>query len=842
MKIATARKMTSKNWVTKDIPWEELLQQLRTPLRTGETMREYKAMSREEKGYAKGAAGGFVGGALSCGQRKTENVTCRSMLTLDADNAYEGQWDSVTALHEFAMCCYSTHSSTPKAPRLRWIIPTDREMTPDEYPAVSRRVASWFGIDTFDSSTHELARLMFFPTVSKDATYEWHEQDGELLRVDDVLRTYGENPDAWRNAANWPIGSKEDEITRTDIKRRGDPTEAPGIVGLFCRAYDVPAAIDEFLSDVYTEAGTGRYTYAKGSSFAGARVYNDGAYLYSSHETDPAAHRSQNAFDLVRIHKFGYLDDTNECEGDVPVSKLRSTRAMTEWASGLDAIKRQRTDEAIEQMSDMVAGSAAPDFPAEDPDWQTKLTIDPKTGTVLPTRENCLLLLQNAPNLRGRFGYNTFCYAPWVRGDLPWRTKPLEDKFRGDRWTDADDAGLRTQLEKDWGFKGREIVTDAFLLCTEVYGRYNPVQEYLRSLKWDGVHRIDAMLSDVFGAEDTAYTRCVSRKWMIGAANRILHPGCKMDYTLVLVGAQGMGKSTFASVISRGWYNSSEIDIGAKDGYQSLWGNWVIELAELSSSTRKEVETVKSYISQQKDVFRPSYGRLLQEFPRQCVFLGTTNAVEFLRDTTGNRRWWPVEVGHRADLDALRPVVDQLWAEAVQCVDAGELPYFDAVSDPEAFEEWNELVNTHTEENSDVTMLQEALDKPIPENWNQMLPGERYAYMHDEFTGMVGKLVRRDRVCGNEVRFDIFGEDFRRVQVASGAGRYTYSRMLAQLPGWKKTRRKQRCGVYGVQYVYERTPESAVEWDKQHAVTQQTEPAVDSTLSSTPDGLPEWLQ
>ena len=199
-------------------------------------------------------------------------------------------------------------------------------------------------------------------------------------------------------------------------------------------------------------------------------------------------------------------------------------------------------------------------------------------------------------------------------------------------------------------------------------------------------------------------------------------------------------------------------------------------------------------------------------------------------------------MGHRADLDALRPVVDQLWAEAVQYVDAGELPYFDAASDPEAFEQWNELVNTHEEEDPNLTLLQEALDKPIPENWNQMPRGERYAYMHDEFTGMVGKLVRRDHVCINEVRFDIFGEDFRRVQAANGAGRYVYSRLMAQMPGWKKTGRQMRCGVYGMQRVYERTTEGKREWDEQHAVTQQTEPAADSTPQITPDSLPDWLQ
>ena len=160
MKIATARQKTSKRWRTSDMTWEQFLAKLRTPLRTGETAREYRAMSKEERDRAKEAAGGFVGGSLNGGQRKTEAVTARYLLTLDADHAKPGAWERVTALLEYRMCCYSTHSHTSQAPRLRWVIPTDRAMTPDEYPAVARRVAQWLDIETMDPTTYEVARLM----------------------------------------------------------------------------------------------------------------------------------------------------------------------------------------------------------------------------------------------------------------------------------------------------------------------------------------------------------------------------------------------------------------------------------------------------------------------------------------------------------------------------------------------------------------------------------------------------------------------------------------------------------------------------------------------------------
>lgn len=187
MKIATARKKTSQHWRTSEITWDAFLDKLRTPLRTAETVREYRAMSKDERDAAKEAAGGFVAGALSSGRRKTEFVTERSMLTLDADSAHPQAWESVTMLLEYRMCCYTTHSHTEAKPRLRWIIPTSRPMTPDEYPAVARKVATWLDIETMDPTTYEVARLMFWATCPKDGAYSFHEQDGPLLNPDEVL-------------------------------------------------------------------------------------------------------------------------------------------------------------------------------------------------------------------------------------------------------------------------------------------------------------------------------------------------------------------------------------------------------------------------------------------------------------------------------------------------------------------------------------------------------------------------------------------------------------------------------------------------------------------------------
>ena len=372
MKIAEARKKTSTNWKTKEVTWEQFLQKLRTPMRTAETVREYAAMGKAERDAAKEAAGGFVGGALSSPQRKTANVTERSMITLDADHAVKRAWENATILMDYRMACYSTHSHTERNPRLRFILPTDRPMTPDEYPAVARRAAEWIGIDMMDPSTYEAARLMYYPTCPKDGAYVFREQEGPLLRVDEVLRTYGDK-DAWKDCALWPTGAEEQALRSRAAKKAGEPTEKPGIIGLFCRAYDVPAAIDLFLSDVYAKAegGSGdRYTYLAGSTAGGAIVYNDGAFLYSNHATDPCGGQSVNAFDLVRIHKFGELDDVNECEMDMPITKRPSYKAMCEWVNELEEVKaqlvRERTESVANDFGDLTVENTGSDSQAKE--------------------------------------------------------------------------------------------------------------------------------------------------------------------------------------------------------------------------------------------------------------------------------------------------------------------------------------------------------------------------------------------------------------------------------------------------------------------------------------------
>lgn len=802
MKIATARQKTSKKWRTADISWEQFLAKLRDPVRTGETAREYKAMSKDERDRAKEAAGGFVGGSLSSGQRKTENVTARYMLTLDADNAKVGAWKRVSALLDYRMACYSTHSHTEEKPRLRWIIPTDRPMTPDEYPAVARMVAKWLDIETMDPTTYEVARLMYWPTCSSDGDYEFRYQDGPVLSVDYVLSLYGDN-EAWKDTTLWPIAKTEQEIRISSMQRAGDPTEKPGIVGLFCRTYDIETAIEEFLPDVYIPAENGgRYTYAGGSTAGGAVLYNDGKFLYSNHATDPCSGQSVNAFDMVRIHKFGELDA--DCAEGTLVTKLPSYRAMSKWASELPDVKRQmveeRAAEADYDFSDMLA--QLDDSIESDSNWEEGLELNNKTGECEPTVNNALLILLNDPALKGKFGYDIFEEQPKLRGDVPWRPRGTitTGPGRGTLWTDHDEAGVRWYLQHKWRFKSEKDLQSALELSLRA-NAFHPVREYLESLEWDGTPRLETVFVDHMGAEDNHFVRTVTRKWFCAAIKRVMVPGCKFDSAIILFGDQNLGKSSFADVLSKGWFNDSEIDMKSKEGYANLHGNWIIELAELASTKRADVESVKTFLSKREDTYRPAYGRRVATFPRQCVFFGTTNEAEYLRDRTGNRRFWPVTVTRKIDRDALEAEVDQIWAEAYVCWKRGENLWLDT---PELEAELAEALAPRLVQDEMEGILLEYLDTPLPENWADLSPEARRDYIQgDSLVDRDSCNVRRDKVCLTEIRVELMGADRRRL----GGNDYDSRRLanlMNNLKGWQKSERKLRVPGYGPQWVYVR--------------------------------------
>jgi hypothetical protein len=403
--------------------WSELLRKMQAVTRTPETVAEYKAMGREQQSDIKDV-GGFVGGYCNNGQRS--NIRHRSVLCLDADFATPGLWGDWVRLFGNAGAVYSTHKHTPKAPRLRLVVPLACNVTPEEYQAIGRRVAETLGIDQFDDTSYQPQRMMYWPSASQDGEYIFEYHDGPFLDPDAVLATYHD----WRDVSSWPMSSRCAEVIKKTASSQKDPLTKGGLVGAFCRAYSIEEAIASFVP-VYQPCEGGRYTYTEGSTAAGVVTY-DGKFSYSHHATDPASMQLCNAWDLVRLHRFSGLDA--DVDPSKPSSSRPSYKAMSELAASDARVMVQIVED---RMAEAGADFAAADEPPEGDDWRTKLRFTEKGG-IASCIENVVVILNGDPSLSGCVGYNEMSHTIVVLRSLPWC------KVVGVRqWADSDDADLR---------------------------------------------------------------------------------------------------------------------------------------------------------------------------------------------------------------------------------------------------------------------------------------------------------------------------------------------------------------------------------------------------------------
>jgi predicted P-loop ATPase len=344
------------------------------------------------------------------------------------------------------------------------------------------------------------------------------------------------------------------------------------------------------------------------------------------------------------------------------------------------------------------SGTSDGEGPAGDPEPSPEDGKPPWSGRLITTDKgvprdciaNSVHILRSDPGFVDRLRFDELYQASFAR-DLPWRSGA---GWRA--WSEVDDIELANWCQVR-GIMLKPATCAAAVEMVASHHRHHAVREYLDGLSWDGTPRLDAWLETHLGAKTdaealdaelsdddlnreeptpseryAAYLRSVGAKWLIAAVARIYRPGCKADYVIILEGPQGIGKSTCLRILAGDEAFADEIaDLGTKDSAQDLRGKWIVELAEVAALRRAEVERVKAFVSRNVDHYRPSYGRRSMDFPRQCVFAGTTNADAYLADETGNRRFWPVKVTG-LQLEALERDRDQLWAEAVARFKAGE--------------------------------------------------------------------------------------------------------------------------------------------------------------------------
>lgn len=762
--IYTGDSRRCRTWKPLSVSWETFTAMLSNVTRTPEKFIEYQLMSHDQRGEIKDV-GGFVGGVLRDGQRRKSSVESRTLLTLDLDNAAPDAWEQLCQRYHGAMCVYSTHSHTPEQPRLRLVCPLDRPCSPNAYEPMARMAAKLMGVLSMcDATTFDPSRLMYWPSASSDAPVVFESQEGKPLPVEGLLNQYHDFTDS----AEWPLCPDEAERSASTsalpAARRPDrpqpPADKGGVIGAYCQTYDIRSLIDGPLAGIYKPAQGGRYTYCGSTTTGGLVVYQNGAFAYSNHTHDPACGILCNAFDLMRIHladgDFNKAIDIAlndpKCKAIVPPPPADTPEV---------AFADVRVDDI------------------DDSDPADTLGLDAtQKGGVKPSRKNIVLILSRHEAFAGKIKYNEFTARITVDGELPWPHIP------GKSWSDNDDAALRTWLDTKFNINNNGNVSDAVAVVA-MQNRYNPLTDWLDSLEWDGSERLDTLFVRVLGAEDTPYTRQLTRMHLCAAVARAYRPGTKYDYMLVLQGPESVKKSSTIRALCPmpEWYTESISINGNKDDVAQLQGKWLGEYAELAGMTRADRESVKAFITRQCDSVRPAYGRHVVDIPRTTVFFGSTNETMPLSGDTGNRRFalLPVAVNApTAPENYIADNLDQIWAEAKFRWRNGEKLYLPDELEAVA----RDIQRTHNIESLDPLpgQIDEFLNTPKPKGWRDRSPAERRQLEAISAAADGGEELTS--TCAAEIVFEVLG------MKQNQAGYYTMARKVSDImnknPEWER--------------------------------------------------------
>jgi putative DNA primase/helicase len=776
--------------------WGELTEKLSNTIHTEETEKEYSGFSRTEQARIKDI-GGFVAGHFKNSKRKAINLKGRSCITLDVDFSDDTFPARVKAKFKKAAFLYhTTHSNNEKQKKYRLIIPLREEIEKDKYVPIARKLADILNMEWVDKTCFRVSQLMYWASTPKDGDYEFYKNDAVFIDPEKVLGMY----DDWRDVSEWPLHSSEENI-RLSLEKAEDPLSKKGIIGAFCRAYSVSEAIEKFLPEIYTPADEGRYTYYASSTANGAILYED-KFLYSHHETDPCCSTLVNAFDLVRIHLFKSLD-VKAAKG-LTVTQLPSYKAVCEELREDEEVKALLVEDQIQNFDDLDAAINEAEMFADLSDdeddenendedvkqikgkWYKNLSINNR-NQIESSLTNIRLIFEHDPVLVHTVKYNNFNQDVVQVGNLPeYPLNRSNHSFRVSErlWGDIQEVKVRYYLEKNYNMEvSDKKVEDVVKLVADVNG-FHPVLDYLEGLEWDGKERVERMCIDYLGCSDNAYVRAVSRKVMAAAVARVFDPGCKFDYLLILEGMQGKRKSTFIEVLARGWFTDTLGDIKNKDAVENMRGKWIIEAAELATVSVAEEEHKKAFFSRRTDRMREAYGRKSKDYPRQCIFIGSTNpdGSGYLKDITGNRRYWPIECNIKEiPIERLEDNIDQLWAEAVQLYFSNE-PLWLTGDAKEIAESEQQL---RRPDNELTGIIRAWADKPISEQHYTLDRAGRVSILLED--GEEG--VTRDRICIMSIWEECLGNDL--VKLSPGK-RKEIQRAVHDLPEWNSKETKRR--------------------------------------------------
>jgi putative DNA primase/helicase len=762
--IVRAPRRNSWHWTPDRVTWDEVCRWPETPADTKDSGGYLFGTLRETTDVHKGRTEPCTGL-----HRRKDAIVSRSVIACDVDFPALGFLERVELTFPYAALIHTTYSSSPDDLRYRLLVPTDRELAPDEYVVANRAVQQMLGgAEQFDPSTDQPERFMFLPAAQQPDWFTYLVLPGEPISVDQLLRDF--------------VQDLSHEPFPRPSRNKRDPATLEGVIGAFNRAYDDWDLLIEVYELPYAKVSDDRYQLAGTVSVAGMGPIPDApAFVYSHHANDPAYGQACSAFDLVRLHRFGQLDEGTKPQ--TPINKLPSQDAMLDLASGDHRVTAELV--GLDFAAVMDDEIATPD------EWKLGLRRAQRTGKFVDCVHNWDLVRAHDP-LFALLYYNELTLSPELAGDVPWRK--VSDRNRilssNDRWE------WTSQLERDYGVRVSKDFVSGLLEAQAWRTVRNPIRDYLDKLVWDGVPRVEECLP---GVRPTTYTRLVARKVMVAAVARMFNPGCKWDHTPVLYGKEGLGKTWWVERVGLG-YTSALGRIDNKDTLLVCQRSWIVLADENHSMRKTDQDAQKEFLTRTSDMFRMPYDRETLAHPRHWVVWSTTNDDTFLSKQEGNRRFLTVHCEDPVDFDAITDAyIDQLWAEAVTLYRAGEPLFLAELESTSAAAERERFV----EEDVLSGLVEEFLETLVPDDWWERDVISRQQWFYERSSGFVPPgTMRLDRVCSAQIWTEALGRkkgDARRTELLE------ITNVLKRMPGWTAGPNRHRLPGYGPQLVFTRT-------------------------------------
>lgn len=672
--------------------------------------------------------------------RNNSSLIHRTLIVLDFDNINVDAETFKQAVHaglaEFSYYLYPTKSHTPENPRYRLIVKPERNFIQAEHKPLIREIESRIGIKTGDNANETWSQMNGLPVAigitEDDFRASCVVNHGEPYPINvEIIKDEPESAHRIEIVKSIP-----DELSHAIMKNY----VSKEAFHLHDRANYLSA-----LMVIVNATQTGEISIEDGKSFAEMLACGNPEWAENNINDFKRELKTVVRTDKTFMEKFDYYGE---------VKNLDST--LTEYAreTGLD-------------------------------DWKENLIRNKKEPyNVIRNIKNLELMILHDENLKDILMYNEFAQVVEKAKMFPW------EQSYNQYLTDDDLGELKIYLSKKYGVEyGKENLFDVTLSVAK-RSSFHPIKSIFEVTQWDGVERAETIFIDYLGADDNEYMRLVAKKWLVGAISRIYQAGIKFEIVPVITGKQGAGKSTLASKLGGKFFSDDLKDMKSKDSKEFLRGSWIIELGELSAMKNSETEEIKAFISSTKDRYRPSYGRITNDYPRTCVFIATSNDNRYLKDMTGARRFFPVPVDAQErnkdvfTLDA--ETVHQIWAEAFTFYNAGETCYFTKEQEKLA----EPYRDDATEEDAVTMAIHEYLDIPLPDYWETCTLSEKRNYIQSVMGNMrdvkLGTNIRQ-RVTLKEIRSELFERDPNEELRGNGETR-KMNLIITNTSGWKPAR------------------------------------------------------